>query len=144
MAGLQINTFSVVYCRQQIAFPPPPPGPPLSTEAIMLVIKSTQVTEAVIPPLTLNNISKIPHLLSMLGALKCIMTRGGALSKAAGDAIINKTILVNIFGSTELGMLRSLEVDQKDRAYLRPSINTGVEYRHVDGILCGRIYVFIE
>lgn len=69
----------------------------------------------------------------MLGALNYVITGGGALSKAAGDAIINKTTLVNVLGTTELGTFPSLAVDQKDWAYLRSNIYTGVEFRHVSG-----------
>ena len=121
-----------MYCRQKIAFPPSR-GPPLSAEAAISVIKSTRVTAALLPPSTLDDISKKPHLLNTLGALDYVITGGGAISKAAGDAIINKTTLVHLFGATELGVLQSLEVDQKDWAYIRPSINSGVEFRHVSG-----------
>ena len=129
---MNINVVSVVYCRQKIAFPPPE-GPPLSAEAAISVIKSVQVTAAALPPSTLNDIGKNPHLLNMLGALKYVMAAGSAVSKAAGDAIIKKTTLVNHFGSTELGALPSLEVDLKDWAYIHPSINAGVKFRHSSG-----------
>lgn len=69
----------------------------------------------------------------MLGALKYVLPAGGAVSKAAGDALIQYTTLLNVLGTTELGTLRGLEVDQKDWAYIRPSINAGVEFRHVSG-----------
>lgn len=131
-AGLVINVIGVIYCRQKIAFPPPQ-GPPLTTEAAISVIKCTQVTAAVLPPSTLNDIGKDPHLLKMLGALKYVLPAGGAVSKAAGDAIIKYTTLLNVLGTTELGTLRCLEVDQEDWAYIRPSINAGVEFRHMSG-----------
>lgn len=105
----------------------------MSAEAALSLIKCTQVTAAALPPSTLNDIGKDPRLLDMLGALKYVMAAGGVVSKSAGDAIINKTTLLNILGSTELGTFRSLEVDQKDWAYLRPSINSGAEFRHVSG-----------
>ena len=69
----------------------------------------------------------------MLGALKYVLPAGGAVSKAAGDALIQYTTLLNVLGTTELGTLRGLEVDQKDWAYIRPSTNAGVEFRHVSG-----------
>lgn len=97
----------------------------------MAVAKAAQVTAAVFPPSTLDEIGKNPNLLNMLDALKYVITTGGAISKAAGDAIITKTTFVNILGTTELGPFRSLEVDRKDWAYLRPSINAGVEFRRV-------------
>lgn len=125
-----MNIISVVYCRQKIAFPPPE-GPPLSAEAAVSMIKSTRVTAALLPPSTVNDIGKSPHFLDTLGALKYVLVGGGAISKAAGDAIINKTTLVNLFGTTELGVLQTLEVDQKDWAYICPSPNAGVEFRHV-------------
>lgn len=131
-AGLNINVVSVVYCRQKIAFPPPE-GPPLGAEAVISMIESAQVTAAVLPPSTLNDIGKNPHLLKRLSALKYVLAAGSAVSQAAGDAIIKKTVLVNHFGSTELGALPTLEVDQKDWAYIRPSINAGVEFRHASG-----------
>ena len=125
-----VNVFSLVYCRQKVAFPPPQ-GPPLSPEAAISAIESTQATAAVLPPSILNDIGKDANLLNLLDPLKYVMAAGGAISKGAGDAIIKKTTLINFFGSTELGILQSLEVDQKDWAYLRPSIEAGVEFRQV-------------
>lgn len=69
----------------------------------------------------------------MLGPLKYVLPAGGAVSKAAGDAIIKYTTLLNVLGTTELGTLRGLEVDQEDWEYIRPSIDAGVEFRHVSG-----------
>ena len=125
-----LSIITVVYCRQKVAFPPPQ-GPPLNAETAISVIKAARVTAAVLPPSTLDEIGKNPTFLDKLDSLKYIMAAGGAMSKAAGDAIINKTSLVNFLGSTELGILRSLEVDQKDWAYFCPSINAGVEFRYV-------------
>ena len=67
----------------------------------------------------MNDIGKDPYLLNVLGGLNHVFAAGGVVSKAAGDAIISKTKLVNVLGMPELGTLRSLEVDQKDWAYLR-------------------------
>lgn len=105
----------------------------MTTEAAISVIECTQVTAAVLPPSTLNDIGKDPHLLKTLGALKYVFPAGGSVSKAAGDAIIQYTTLLNVLGTTELGTLRGLEVDQKDWEYLRPSIDAGVEFRQVSG-----------
>lgn len=69
----------------------------------------------------------------MLGALKYVIPSGGAVAKAAGDAIIKYTTLLNVLGATELGTFRGLEVDKEDWAYVRPSIHAGVEFRHVSG-----------
>lgn len=118
IAGLVINVIGVAYCRQKIAVPPPQ-GPPLSAEAAISVIRCTQVTAAALPPSTMNDIGKDPYLLNVLGGLNHVFAAGGVVSKAAGDAIISKTKLVNVLGMPELGTLRSLEVDQKDWAYLR-------------------------
>lgn len=125
-----INIIGVIYCRQKTAFPPPQ-GPPLTAEAAIALIKCTKVTAAVLPPSTLNDIGKDPDLLEVLSTLKYVFPAGGAISKAAGDAITKKTTLLNIFGTTELGMLLGLEVDRKDWAYVRPSVDAGVEFRHV-------------
>lgn len=65
--------------------------------------------------------------------MKYVLPAGGAVSKAAGDAIIKYTTLLNVLGTTELGTLRGLEVDQEDWAYIRPSIDAGVEFRKVSG-----------
>lgn len=129
-----VNIIGVVYCRQKIAFPPLQ-GPLLTAEAVLSLMKITQVTAAAIPPSTVSDISKSPHLLNMLGAmkLKYIIVGGGAIPKAAGDAIIKQTTLVNILGSTELATLRCLPVEQKDWAYVHTSSDSGVEFRHTSG-----------
>lgn len=97
------------------------------------MIKCTQVTAAVLPPSTLNDIGKDPNLVKILGSLKYVLPSGGAVTKAAGDAIIKYTTLLNVLGATELGTFRGLEVDKEDWAYVRPSIHAGVEFRHVSG-----------
>ncbi|MCJ1463036.1 hypothetical protein MMC07_001640 [Pseudocyphellaria aurata] len=133
-AGVVINIIGVVYCRQKIAFPPLQ-GPPMSAEAILSLIEVTHATAAAVPPSIVSDISKSPNLLNILDAmkLKYIVFGGGTMPKAAGDVVIEKTMLVNLYGSTELGPLRTISTERKDWAYLHPSIDAGVDFRHVSG-----------
>lgn len=126
-AGVMINMFSCVFCRQRIALPPV--GPPLSAEAAISEIKSAKVSMAILPPSTLDEIGKTPDLLNMLCDLNYVMAAGSVVSKAAGDTIMTKTRLVNMLGTTEIGLLPTLEVEQEDWEYIRPSVYAGVEFR---------------
>ena len=96
-------------------------------------MKAAGTNVAVLPPSTLDDIGKHPHLLEYLSCMKAVMAAGGSVSKAAGDLIINKTKLINLLGLTEAGTLAQLEVEPEDWAYIRPSPLSGVEFRHHAG-----------
>ena len=88
---------------------------------------------AVLPPSILDEISRRPPLLETLASLNYVLTGGGALPKPAGDAIMAKTKILNTLGTTELGAISQLEVDQEDWSYIHFSPNAGVEFRHHSG-----------
>ena len=88
---------------------------------------------AVLPPSILDEISRRPPLLETLASLNYILTGGGAVPKPAGDAIISKTKILNILGTTELGTFPQIEVDQEDWSYIHFSPNAGVDFRHYSG-----------
>lgn len=130
-AALLVNICSCILARTKIALIPP--GPPLSAETAIALIKAAGTNVAVLPPSTLDDIGKQAHLLKYLGNMKAVLAAGGSVSQAAGDAIITKTRLINILGMTEVGTLAQLEVDPEDWAYIRPSSLSGAEFRHFAG-----------
>ena len=84
---------------------------------------------AILPPSILDEISRRPPLLETLASLNYVMAAGGTLPKAAGDAIVAKTKVLNHLGSTELGGFWQIEVDQEDWPYMHFSPYTGIEFR---------------
>ena len=106
-----------------------PPGPPLSTDAAIALIKSTEATFAVLAPSILDDIGKQPHLLDALSAVNHAMGGGGAISKSSGSALVTKTKVLNVLSATEIGCLTQLEVASEDWASIRPSPLAAVEFR---------------
>ena len=96
-------------------------------------MKAAGTNVAILPPSTLDDIGKQPHLLEYLSCMKAVLAAGGSVSKAAGDLITTKTRLINTLGLTEAGTLAQLEVEPEDWAYIRPSPLSGVEFRHHAG-----------
>ena len=84
---------------------------------------------AILPPSTLDEISRRPALLETLAGLNYVMAAGGAVPKPAGDTIIAKTKLLNILGTTELGAFSQIEVEQEDWSYMHFSPYAGIEFR---------------
>ena len=105
----------------------------MSADTAIALIRLTQVTLAILPPSILDEISRRPPLLETLASLNYVLTGGGALPKPAGDAIISKTKILNILGTTELGTFSQIEVEQEDWSYIHFGPNAGVEFRHHSG-----------
>ena len=105
----------------------------MSADSAIALIRLTKATLAVLPPSILDEISRRPPLLETLASLKYVLTGGGALPKPAGDAIISKTKILNILGTTELGTFSQIEVEQEDWSYIHFAPNAGVEFRHHSG-----------
>lgn len=130
-AAIVVNVVSVIFARQKVALAPP--GPPLSAEAAIALIKSTAVTAALLAPSTLDEIGKNPDLLDCLSGVNHVIAGGGAISTTSGDALATKTRLLNILGTTEISALTQLEIAPEDWAYIRPSPLAGAEFRHHTG-----------
>ena len=126
-AGLTINVLGPIFSQHKLVLPAP--GPLLSADGAVSLIKSARATAAILPPSTLEDISKRPDLLKTLTGMNYILAAGGGLTKSAGDVIINETRLLNILGTTEFGAFSQIEVDQEDWAYMHFSPLTGVEFR---------------
>ena len=130
-AGLIINVLGPVYSGHKIILPPP--GPLLNADDAISLINTTRATVAMLPPSTLDEIGKRPDLSETLTSLKHVMAAGGVVTKAAGDAIINKTHMLNILGTTEFGAFCQIPVDSEDWAYIHFSPNAGIEFRPYSG-----------
>lgn len=130
-AGLTINVLGPVYSQRKLVLPAP--GPPLNADTAIALIRLTRVTMAILPPSTLDEISRRPPLLETLAGINFVMAAGGAVPKPAGDAIRAKTKILNILGTTELGAFSQIEVDQEDWSYMHFSPNAGTEFRHYSG-----------
>ena len=108
----------------------PAAGPLLNADGAISLIESVHATAAILPPSTLEEISKRAEFWKTLSRMNFILAAGGGVSKAAGETIIKKTRLLNILGSTEFGPFSQIEVDKEDWAYMHFSPLTGVEFRH--------------
>lgn len=80
----------------------PLPGPPPTTNGFLTAIESTDVDWAMVPPVVLSEIGHDPQLLDRLEArLKYISFAGGAVPKAAGDAVAQRIPIWQALGSSE-------------------------------------------
>lgn len=105
----------------------------MSAEAAIVLIKSTGITAALLAPSMLDEIGKISDLLDGLIGVNNLMAGGGAISRTSGDALVTKTRLLNILGTTEIGTLTQLDVASEGWNYIRPSPLAGAEFRHHSG-----------
>ena len=105
----------------------------MSVDTAIALIKVTQATMAILPPSTLDDISRQPSLLETLASLNYVMAAGGAVPKPAGDVIKAKTKILNMLGTTETGAYSQIEVDQEDWSYIHFSPSVGADFRHYSG-----------
>ena len=128
-AGLLVNILSPIYCRHRVALPPP--GPPLSADVAIALIRSSKATAATLPPSTVDEIGKRPPLLATMAQLNYVVVGGGMVSKIGGDAVAAKTKMINILGTTEFGAFPLEPVDSEDWQYFHFSPLAGTEFRHI-------------
>lgn len=101
MAGYMINFVAAIYYEITIVF-----GPTPNTRVLELMLENQAdigFDSLFIAPSTIEDAVKTPSILAKFSNVRFIMTGGGPLSVSAGDAVVEKTVLSNIIGSTECG-----------------------------------------
>ena len=114
----------------------PPAGQPLDAGLASSIHQYGNVQSAVLPPATLEDISKESSSLYALRHLKYIITGGAPLPKSVGDVIQSAgPRIYNMIASTETGSIPTLETDRENWQYLRFATTYGIELRpHHDGL----------
>ncbi|KAL8732298.1 MAG: hypothetical protein Q9166_002870 [cf. Caloplaca sp. 2 TL-2023] len=112
-----------------------PLGVPVTAELVDAMHQLDIVEISIVAPSILQDIASSPFFLENLGQLSATMYGGGPLSPSAGDAIISKTKLYNMMGSSEMVNVPTEEVDRQDWEYLKFSPKLGFQMRHHSGNL---------
>ena len=114
----------------------PPAGQPLDAGLASSIHQYGNVQSAVLPPATLEDISKESASLSALKHLNYIITGGAPLPKSVGDVIQSAgPRIYNMIASTETGLIPTWETDRENWQYLSFDTTCGIELRpHHDGL----------
>ncbi|KAL8650328.1 MAG: hypothetical protein Q9226_005189 [Calogaya cf. arnoldii] len=112
-----------------------PPGAPVTAELVDAMHQLDLVEISVVAPSILQDIASSPSLLENLRRLSATIYGGGPLPPSAGDAIISRTQLYNLMGSSETANVPTEMVDPEDWEYLKFSPMLGYQMRHHSGDL---------
>ncbi|KAL4952998.1 hypothetical protein BDW69DRAFT_12243 [Aspergillus filifer] len=82
-----------------------PANQPCSPQMVKDILSMAHPDGALVPPLVVEQISQEPAMVDEVSKLKFIAFGGGSTSKAAGDILAPKTIMMNLLGSSEAGMI---------------------------------------
>ena len=132
--GLFFPLALAIFTGVQIVFPPA--GQPLDAGLVSLVHRHGNVQSTVLPPATLEDISKDSSSLDAIRHLQHIITGGAPLLKSAGDLIqAAGPRIYNLIASTETGAIPTLGTDQENWQYIRFAATYGIElWPHHDGL----------
>lgn len=112
-----------------------PPGLPVTADLVDSIHQLDMVEMSVVAPSVLQDITASPSFLENLRCLSAVLYSGGPLPTAAGAAIVPKTTLYNLMGSSEMVNILTEEVDRQDWDYLKFSPKLGYRIKHHSGNL---------
>jgi thioester reductase-like protein len=108
------------------------PDQPLSVNLLIDVIRATHPTATILPPSTLEDVSRYPEALEALGTLRFICYGGAPLAKEVGDKLSQYTQVRNAIGSSEMGILDCLVPEGKENwGYFEWNPAYGIDMQHV-------------
>lgn len=114
----------------------PPPKIPVTAEIVDIYHRYGRLQSSALPPSMVVDISKNPIYLGNLENLKHLVYAGGSLPNDVGHAVSVKTHLVQLNGSTEVGLPALEPCDSSEWDYVHYSPFGGNEFRPVgvDGL----------
>ena len=107
-----------------------PPQGPVTAELVDMMHKGKLVEVSVVVPSIVQGLVASPWSLQNLRRVTAIVTLGGPLSQGAGDAVVERTKLYNIMGSSETSNVPTEVVDREDWDYFKFSPKSGYHMRH--------------
>ncbi|KAL9579715.1 MAG: hypothetical protein Q9212_004940 [Teloschistes hypoglaucus] len=105
------------------------PGVPVTADFVDAMHQVAMVEMSVVAPSILQDIVASPALSENLSCLDAICYGGGSLSPSVGAAVITRTKLFNVMGSSEMACVPTEEVDHQCWEYLKFSPKLGYEMR---------------
>ena len=123
-----------IYC--QVTCVLPPPKVPLTAKIVNLVHVHGNVHASALPPSMVVDIYKDPSYLKNLCLIQYLIYAGGSLPEEVGNEISSRTKLIQLNGSTEIGLPPLEPCDSSDWEYVRYSQFAGNDFRPVgvDGL----------
>ncbi len=114
----------------------PPPNIPMTAESVDMYHRYGNIQSSALPPSMVVDIFKNPIYLGHLENLKHLIYAGGSLPNDVGHAVSTRTNLVQLNGSTEVGLPALEPCDSSEWDYVHYSPFGGNEFRPVgvDGL----------
>jgi thioester reductase-like protein len=127
-AGLFITVLISICGGATIVFGPA--DRPVNLDTILEVLDTSNGDSAFIAPSTLEEISKSPEALKCLEKLRYVCYSGGPVMRDAGNILSKLVEVIQVLGTTEVGLLASYKGDRNDWEYFNysPKYN-GMEWR---------------
>ena len=103
-----------------------PPSKPLSGDLVVQTLRELRLVSAALPPSLIENICSSDLGLKALARLDNLYFGGAPLSPEIGDMLQGKVKLNSVTGSTEMGLLLSMQpIDEADWSYFEwaPNLN---------------------
>lgn len=127
-AGLFITPLISICGGATIVFGPA--DRPVNLDTILEVLDTSNSDSVFIAPSTLEEMSKSPEALKRLEKLRYVCYSGGPVKRDAGNTLSKFVEVIQMLGTTEVGIFASHKVDRNDWEYFNysPKYN-GMEWR---------------
>jgi len=101
------------------------PSRPPSASLVAEVLQQQTIRALWLPPVLIEQMLHDPLALSLLKKVPVVCFSGGPLGQAAGDELVKYTNLCQIYGSTEMTLIKLLfpEKEDWDYMYFHPNLN---------------------
>ncbi|KAL9108530.1 MAG: hypothetical protein Q9227_006745 [Pyrenula ochraceoflavens] len=138
--ALGLNSFSIYFDMPMILVPP---GQPTDVNTIFQILSEEICDAAILPPSSLQSLSRSPLQIDVVRRLKHILWVGAPwTSSEVADAIKSRTQIQPAYGSTEAGPFAFILNDsQEDYEWLQFHPIMGAELRHFAEDLCECVLV---
>ncbi|CAD6591480.1 MAG: hypothetical protein ASARMPREDX12_005186 [Alectoria sarmentosa] len=139
VAGIVQCLLVALYFEETIVWPPP--GRPISADLIHDLLDNVNLDVCFLAPSTWEDFSQSQNSLEKLKKLKYARYAGGPLGKTVGDAISKHTDVLNVMGTSEVGLFPNLHKPPEDWVYFHfdPRMK-GVEFREVSPGLYEQVF----
>lgn len=140
VAGILGALVIPLYYHQTILWPPT--SRPVSLDMVDDVLDNVEIDACFLAPSVLEDLSQSEKSLEKLRKIKFVEYGGGPLARRAGDIVARYAKLINIIGSSEVGMSPVYHKEPEDWMYFHfnPELK-GVEFREVGDGLYEQIFV---
>ena len=104
---------------------------PMTAQSVDSIHTHGNIQASALPPSVIADVSKNHSYLNNLNRLRCLIYAGGSLPYKVGNEVSSKTRLIQLNGSTEIGLPPLEPCDSRDWDYVRYSPFAGNDFRYV-------------